>query len=318
LFQTSHISFFIVINHEFNLLLIWIFEGDLFMAKAVSKQDPIKEIKKDGEKAIKDAAYSPLMDSLTRIGYAVKGFIYVAIGFIAIASALGQSNTPADQLGAIASFSEFPFAQGLLWVILLGLISYSLWGVIRGVLDPYHKGNDLHGLLERGGYLISAITYATFVYPTYQLIAGARSGTDSGTTVKIVSNVMNMPFGRLLVGGFGLAAIAAAIYQTYAGFTLNFDHRFKPYALSAEQLRIAKQVGRYGTIARGIIFGITGGFLVLAAWQANPGQAKGFDGALDFLAKQPYGLWLLAIFAIGFIAFGIYSFMGAAWFRLKR
>jgi hypothetical protein len=211
-----------------------------------------------------------------------------------------------------------PFAHLLWWIILVGLISYSLWGVIRAVLDPYHKGTDLHGLLERGGYLISAITYATFVYPTYQLIVGAESGTGTEATVEIVSKVMNMPLGRWLVGGFGLAAIAAGFYQIYAGITMDFDHRFKPYALSSNQLRIAKQIGRYGTIARGIVFGITGGFLVLAAWQANPGQAKGFDGALDYLAKQPYGLWPLAIIAVGFIAFGIYSFMGAAWFRLKR
>jgi len=284
------------------------------MAKAHTAEGAIKEIKKKGE----EAAYSPLMDTLTRIGYAVKGFIYVAIGFIAIASALGESSTPADQLGAIESFSRFPSARGLLWVILVGLISYSLWGVIRAVLDPYHKGTDLRGLLERGGYLISAITYATFVYPTYQLIVGAESGTGTEATVEIVSKVMNMPLGRWLVGGFGLAAVAAGLYQIYAGITMDFDHRFKSYALSGEQLKIAKQIGRYGTIARGIVFGITGGFLVLAAWQANPGQAKGFDGALDFLAKQPYGLWPLAIIALGFIAFGIYSFMGAAWFRLKR
>lgn len=291
------------------------------MAKAIPDTDQLKDIKKKGQKVVKEVkevAYGPLMDRLTRLGYAVKGFLYVAIGFIAITGALGRSTTPADQLGAIVAFSEMPFAFLLLWVILLGLIAYSLWGVIRAVLDPFHKGTDLQGLLERGGYLISAITYATFVWPTYQLIVGASEGTGTDETVKLVSQVMNMPMGRWLVGGFGVSAILAGLYQTYAGIKPNFEQRFKPYSLNSEQLTIARRMGRFGTVARGVVFGIAGGFLVLAAYQANPGQARGFDGALDFLADQPYGIWLLAIVAAGFIAFGLYSFLGAAWFKFKR
>ena len=291
------------------------------MAKAILDAKPIREIKKKGEKAakeLKQAAYSPLMDQLTRLGYAVKGFLYVAIGFIAIAGALGRTTTPADQLGAIVEFSELPFAQIILWVILLGLISYSLWGVIRAILDPFHKGTKLEGLIMRLGYLISAITYATFVWPTYQLIIGAPKGTGTDATVELVSQVMNMPLGRWLVGGFGVAAIVAGLFQIYTGIKPDFEQRFKPYALTSEQITVARRMGRFGTVARGVIFGIAGGFLILAAWQSNPGQARGFDRALDFLANQPYGIWLLLIVAAGFIAFGLYSFIGAAWFRFKK
>jgi hypothetical protein len=211
-----------------------------------------------------------------------------------------------------------PFAQVLLSVILLGLISYSLWGVIRAVLDPFHKGTKLQGLLERMGYLISAITYATFVWPTYQLIIGAPEGKGTDATVELVSRVMNMPMGRWLVGGFGVAAILAGLYQIYAGIKPNFEQRFKPYTLTPEQITVARRMGRFGTVARGIVFGITGVFLVLAAYHSSPGRARGFDGALDFLADQPYGIWLLAIVAAGFITFGLYSFVGAAWFKFKR
>jgi hypothetical protein len=291
------------------------------MAKVSAKEISIENMKKNNKKAVKEikqAANSPLMDRLTRLGYAVKGFLYVAIGFISIAGALGASDTPADQLGAIVAFSELPFAQVLLWVILVGLISYSLWGVIRAVLDPFHKGTDMEGLLVRGGYLLSAITYATFVWPTYQLIIGAREGTGPDATVELVSTVMNMPMGRLFVASFGIGGVLAGLYQMYAGMKPNFEHRFKPYTLTSEQLKVAKWIGRFGTVARGVVFGIVGGFLVLAAFQANPGRARGFDGALDFLAEQPYGIWLLAIIAAGLIGFGLFSFMSAAWFRLKR
>jgi hypothetical protein len=288
------------------------------MAKASTKKSTVKSVEAKGKKAAEEAAFNPWMDRLTRLGYAVKGFLYVAIGFIAIAGALGRSKTPADQLGAIEQFSKLPFSGILLWVILVGLISYSLWGVIRAALDPFHKGNDLKGLLTRGGYLLSAVTYATFVIPTYHLINGAGGGAGSTSTVKMVSTVMNMTMGRWLVGAAGLAVIAAGLYQMYMGIKMDFDQRFKTYALTTEQLKFAKQVGRFGTTARGVVFGLVGYFLVLAAYEANPGNARGFDGALKYLARQPYGLWILAVIALGLIAFGLYSFMSAAWFRLKQ
>jgi len=288
------------------------------MTKVNAKGNSVQSIKAEGKKVAKDAAFNPVMERLTRLGYAVKGFLYMAIGIISIASALGKSNTPADQLGAIVEFSKLPYAGPILWIILLGLVSYSLWGVIRAVLDPFHKGTDTEGWLARGGYLVSAATYASFVFPTYQLIVGARQGAGGNATVKLVSQIMNMPMGRWLVAALGVAAAAAGFYQMYMAIKMDFDKRFKTYALTADQRRMAIQIGRFGTFARGVVFAIVGFFITLAAVQANPGHARGFDGALDYLAKQPYGLWLLGFVSMGLIAFGMYSLMSAAWFRLKR
>lgn len=288
------------------------------MNKASAKQNPVKAVEREGKKAVKQAVYNPWMERLTRLGYAVKGFLYVAIGFIAIAGALGKSKTPADQLGAITTFARLPNAEIFLWVILVGLVAYALWGVVRAVVDPFHKGTDLKGLLARGGYLISAATYASFVLPTYDLIRGSRHSANSNSTVHLVSRVMNMPMGRWIVGAVGVAAIAAGLYQIYSGIKQNYDEVFKSYRLSAQQIKVARQVGRFGTIARGIVFGLVGFFIALAAWRANPGSAQGFNGALKYLAQQPYGIYLLLVVALGLIAFGIYSFMNAAWFRMQR
>ncbi|MBD0346358.1 MAG: DUF1206 domain-containing protein, partial [Coleofasciculus sp. Co-bin14] len=49
-----------------------------------------------------------------------------------------------------------------------------------------------------------------------------------------------------------------------------------------------------------------GFFLIQAAHQSNSNQVRGLEGALDSLARQPYGLWLLGIVAIGLIAYGVY------------
>jgi hypothetical protein len=289
------------------------------MAKATTTQGQVKKVQQDGKEIAKEAAFNPWVERLTKLGYAVKGFLYTAIGFIAIASALGKSRAPADQLGAIGQASRLPSAQPFLWLILIGLIAYALWGVIRAVFDPMRKGTDMKGLLARGGYLISAATYASFAVPTYDLIRGARHTTSSsGSTVKLVSQVMDMPMGRWLVVGVGVAAILAGLYQIYSAIKRDYDEVFKPYQLSPKQLRVARQIGRYGIIARGIVFALVGFFIFLAGYQSNPGRAQGINGALKYLGNQPYGQWMLLIVALGLIAFGLYSFMDAAWFKLQR
>jgi hypothetical protein len=284
------------------------------MSTMNAKRGPVKNMEVQGKRAAKEAAYSPMMERLARLGYGIKGLIYVTMGLLAIQGALGKARTPADQFGAIRTFSKLPFAHVLLWIVLIGLISYALWGVIRAVMDPFHKGTDMKGLLARGGYLVSAATYASFVLPTYRLISGGRSGSG-GNQSQLVSQVMSLPMGRLIVGAIGLAAIAAGLYQVYLGFEAKFEKQFKTYALNADQYKLAIQIGRFGTIARGIVFAIVGFFFFLAAYYANPARAQGVNGALNYLARQPYGLWLMGIVAIGLIAFGIYSLMTAAWFR---
>lgn len=288
------------------------------MARTKTIKGSVNSVKTEGKNAAKKAAYSPTMDRLARLGYAIKGLIYITIGLLAIQGALGKSSTPADQLGAIAAISKLPYGMLALWIVLVGLISYSLWGLIRAILDPFHKGDDTKGLLIRGGYLVSAITYASFILPTYELIRGGGGGSGSNQTQKFVASVMSTSLGRVGVGILGLIVVAAGFYQIYSGITSKFDKQFKSYALSPQQLKIAIQLGRFGTIARGIVFALVGFFLCLAALYANPSSAKGFGGALNFLAHQPYGLWLLGIVALGLIAFGIYSVMSAAWFKLKN
>ena len=276
-----------------------------------------EEMKADGKRAAKKAAYSPLMEALARLGYAVRGVIYITIGVIALESATGKATTPADQIGAIAAIGRLSNGRIILWVVLVGLISYALWGLIRAVLDPFDKGSDRSGLLARGGYLLSAATYAFFALATYQLLRGTGGG-GSNQTMQFVGKMMTVPAGQLLVGALGLGVLLGGLFQIYAGITENFDQRFKPYALTADQLNAAKQMGKFGTVVRGIVLGLVGFFIILAASAADPSKARGFSGALSYLGQQPYGLWLLGVVAVGLIFLGLYSMMSAAWFRLKR
>ena len=69
--------------------------------------------------------------------------------------------------------------------------------------------------------------------------------------------------------------------------------------------------GRAGDGARGLAFGLIGGFLVSAGWHASPDQARGLGGALAALASEPAGAWLLGGVAIGLMGYGLHMLVSA-------
>jgi hypothetical protein len=277
------------------------------------------KINKTGvQKAAKKVEYSPLLEALTRFGYGVRGLIYIVMGLLAVQVTLGKGGALASPQGAIAAIGKQPAGRILLWVVLVGLISYSLWGVIRAVMDPLHKGHDAKGLIARAGYLASAFGYAILIIPTYGYIMGASKTANGSQTQKFITTVMAQPWGRWAIGILGLVVLLAGLYQIYQGLSAGFERQFHTYVLTPKEVKLVTGVGRFGTAARGVVLAIVGGLFGLAAYQANPSQQEGMDTALATLLHQPYGVWLLGIVALGLIAFGIYSMLCALWFRIRR
>ena len=85
--------------------------------------------------------------------------------------------------------------------------------------------------------------------------------------------------------------------------------------MSQTQRTVVEKLGMVGTIARGVVIGLSGLLVLDAAVTYQPKKARGLDGALRTLADQPYGTVLLTVAALGLIAFGIYGFAEARWHR---
>lgn len=78
----------------------------------------------------------------------------------------------------------------------------------------------------------------------------------------------------------------------------------------------ATRFGRFGFAARGVIFCIIGFFLVLAAYQTDAGETRGLGGAMRAVEQQPFGAWLLALVAAGFVSYGLFMFVLAKYRRM--
>ena len=218
-------------------------------------------IKTDFERKAQQASTSQLMETLTRIGYAARGVIYIMMGLLAVQVALGKGGTLASPQGAIAAIGKQPAGPILLWGVLIGMISYALWGVVRAVMDPLDKGSGLKGLFARFGFLVSAFGYAILAVATYSYIMGASQSTNGSQTQSFIPLIMGMSWGRIVIGILGLAVLAGGLYQIYLGLSAGFDRQFQTYALTAKEVKLVQDIGRFGTAARGVVFAVVGGLV---------------------------------------------------------
>lgn len=285
--------------------------------------EQVEKMKKGAERAAKKVARQPWVEPVMRLGYAVRGLLYGLVGFLAVQVALGgQGGRFTDRKGAIAALASQPIGRVVLILIIAGLVGYALWGLLRAVLDPFKRGSGPTGLAARAGYLGEALSYGGLVIPTLRLLlnvpGGAQPGSSEQTQEQVVGTVMRFAWGPWLVGAVGLGVMAVGAWQVLQGWRANFEMRFDSYALNARQRRWATRIGRFGTIARGLVFGLIGLFLLLAALKNNPAEVRGVDGTLLELSRQPYGPYLLGVVAGGLVAYGVYSLLGAAWFRFKH
>lgn len=69
-------------------------------------------------------------------------------------------------------------------------------------------------------------------------------------------------------------------------------------------------------MSRGILFGIIGIYLVVAAVQVEPGEAKGIGGTLQTIQALADGQVLLGLIAAGLVAFAVYGFIPAFYRRI--
>jgi hypothetical protein len=266
--------------------------------------------------AIKRLATSPVLELAERLGYLVRGALYAVMGLLALSIALriGPGQTT-DLPGSLVFLTHNPLGKVVLLVAAVGLAAYSVWGFVRAIYDPLHRGRDTSGYTERFGFLTSAISYAVIVVFALQLFLGSGTPTDSSTQ-KTISTLLTHPGGGPLTILLGLFTLGVGLGQFLEAYRATFAQDLKSAQMSASTRTRAVNLGRFGMAARGIIFLIIGWFILQAGLHHDATQAQGFGGAFLFLLAQPYGRWLLGFVALGFVALGLHSFACARWVRL--
>jgi hypothetical protein len=125
----------------------------------------------------------------------------------------------------------------------------------------------------------SGIVYAVICVVAIEIIIGAGTGS-TGNAKKTAGGVLGWPADQWLVG---IAGVVLSVF---------------------------------GLLARMVVFGLVGIFLIKAAVDYSAKQAVGLDGALPKLAAQSDGPALPGVVAAGLVSFAVFSICDARYRKI--
>jgi hypothetical protein len=251
---------------------------------------------------------------LSRAGFVARGLIYGIIGILALKLAFGQGGKLTSQQGALHTVAHQPFGKVLLTLVAIGLGGYSLWRLTRAGIGHGPEGSDTG--FERLAALASSIAYGAMCAIAIDILLGAGGGGSSGSPKKATAGVFGWPAGAWIVGIAGGVMLGVALYQGYRGITKKFLRDSKVEEMGPRVKKWISRLGTIGHLARMVVFGLVGIFLIKAAIDYSPSKAVGLDGALAKIVHHSYGPFLLGIVAAGLIAFALYSLSDARYRKI--
>ena len=245
-----------------------------------------------------------------RLGLATKGISYLLVAILALNVAAGGGGETEDRQGALRAVADEPFGWALIALVALGFGCYAIWRFVQAIFDRDDEGDDPQGLAKRAANLGEGCLYAALAVTAITILAGS-SGGGSQEEDRATAVVLDWPLGRWLVGLAGAAAIGAGIFNAFRALSGSFREELREEAMHGLVRPWYIAFGVIGHLARAVVFGMIGFFLLRAAWQYDPDEAVGLDEALQKLAGESYGAFLLGAVALGLAAYGLFCLVQA-------
>jgi hypothetical protein len=259
----------------------------------------------------------PLIVAFGRFGYVVEGLVFILVGLLAARVALGLGGEVPDNRGVLPPLAASPLGRILLIAIAIGFVGYALWRFLEAAFDPDGRRGGAYRPLMRLGNALNGALHLGFAVSVARLLLTGSAGANTDATAKgLAGALLAVPYGRWLVGLVGLGVLGFAAYQGFQALKAKFRENAQLRQMSAAQVRWYTALGQVGFAARGVSFASIGLFLLGAARDADPLEARGLDTALDDLATRPFGPWLLGLTALGLVAYGLFLLAEAYFHRV--
>lgn len=256
---------------------------------------------------------------VARLGYASKGILYAVVGWLVAKAAVGSSNRTTSTIGALKAIVSQPFGKVLLGSMTIGLMGYVLWRAVQAIFDPEATQQSIKArrIALRVGYVLSGLSYAGLAMTAVELITETDIDTDYSDQ-DWTTDFLAQPIGQWLLGLAGLWVIGVGVSYVYYAYKGRFYCNFKLHEMSSLERALVKGLGRFGIAARGVVFGIMGGFLVQAAVLSDAKEIRGLSDALFRLEQQPFGRLILSVVAVGLLAYGLYALIEARYRQIAE
>jgi hypothetical protein len=257
-----------------------------------------------------DAQESTTVDRLARLGIASRGLVWLVVGGLGVALLLGRS-TRTDQQGALREIAKQPLGEGLLVVLAVGFAGYAASLLLSAAVGHQRSRSRTAARVESGG---KALVYLALAVLVVRFLADGQQ-EKGDPTPSLTARLMGQPGGRWLVGLVGVVVVGAGVALAVRAFQGKHAEKIESWEVPDGRARLAVRVGTVGQAGRALVLVLVGGFVVVSALTEDPGKAKGLDGALHTLVRQPFGTVVVAVAVLGMLAYAVWSFLEAAYHR---
>jgi hypothetical protein len=251
---------------------------------------------------------------LARGGLVAKGVSFGIVAALAIGLAVGSGGTTTSRQGALETLARHTWGKALLVLLALGFAGYAIWRFVQAFAQrgPNDEKGKAKKWGKRAGYVGRGLIYAGLTVTTVKILAGSgRQQSQNEKAHKTTAAVLDWPGGRWIVAIVGLCILGAALWNLYRGIARKFEDRWRAGEMSETERKWGGRAGVAGHLARAVVFGLIGVFVIRAAVDYDPKNAIGLDGALQKLAHASYGPWLLGLTAAGLLCYGLFCLVDA-------
>jgi hypothetical protein len=255
------------------------------------------------------AADSKPLEYVARGGFIGYGIVHLLFAWVALQVAFGNSNQESDQSGALQQLAGNGVGKVILVLIAIGMVGMALWQAFEAVIGESGP-QDKTAIAERVVSGIRAILYLSLAFYAVKVLRGGNASMAQNQESKS-AGIMTHSGGRWLVGLVGVVVLGVGIGIFVYGVMKKFLKHLNTQEMPASVRKSTTRLGMAGYAAKGVAYAIAGVLVIVAAVTYDPDKARGLDAALKTLAGHPWGVWLLALIAVGIAAFGVYCFAQA-------
>jgi Domain of Unknown Function (DUF1206) len=252
----------------------------------------------------------------SRLGLTCRGTVYLLVGYLAFRLALAshrRAGEPASSAGAVQAAVDPAWGRIPLVLLVAGLAAYALTQLLEAVFRPARATGTMGRWRQRVVSSWGFVLYSLFCLSTARLLAGnlpkQTAQSEQRQDADVTAGLLRTGWGKALLVLAGILVVAGGLEAARRAVRLNFRERFTAEHMSRALAMTTRTLGAFGSIARAVVFVLTGVFLIKAAVLSSADQAKGLDAIFRSVASSPYGPWLLALLASGLLCYGLYCLL---------
>ena len=264
-----------------------------------------------------NAALGWSVERAARLGHVATGVTYVVVGIVAFLAAFDSRSHAMGSDGALLYIFAGEGGRIVLLALAVGFAADFLWQIIRSVTNADEAPAGVKGIADRIGWSISGCIHLGLAGTAIRLALGVPQATGERQAQTATAVAMTDPLGQCGLIVTGTVIILVALQMFYRACIGDLDRWLELQSLHRLLRATVMALGRFGLAARGVVFCVGGAILIAAAIQRNPWHVRALGGTLQAIGDASLGPPLLAMVALGFVAFGVVELFSASFRRIN-